>query len=84
MTVYVDELQRYDSGLWCHMWTDGPEAELHEFAQKLGLKRAYYQKHRLLNHYDLRPRKRDMAKSLGAVSSSVRAYIKVAKGGQND
>lgn len=27
----------------CHMWTDGDLEELHEFAESLGLKRAWFQ-----------------------------------------
>lgn len=61
MTVYVDEA--IDHGVmygsagpaWCHMTADSLE-ELHAFAAKLGLKRAYFQgppKHKDFPHYDL-------------------------------
>jgi len=41
--------------------------ELHEMADRIGLKRAWFQDHRH-PHYDLTPHKRQMAISFGAVS----------------
>lgn len=52
--------------LWCHLFTDGDEAELHAFAQLLGLKRAWFQPDRHGGHYDLTPGKRTRALYFGA------------------
>jgi len=41
--------------------------ELHRMAQRLGLRRSYFQEHATLWHYDLTPRKRDEAIKLGAI-----------------
>lgn len=51
----------------CHLTTDGPIHELHEFAQRIGLKRAWFQHHRFAPHYDLTPRRRRAALQAGAV-----------------
>lgn len=77
MTVYVDNAQiqatvgRWNTK-WSHMWADTQE-ELHEFANRLGLKRAYFQaptekqpfKNRLW-HYDVTESKRITALKMGA------------------
>ncbi len=76
MTICVDELftaakvkraaQRYGN-IWCHLFTDDENLEeLHRFAERLGLKRSYFQPHRTLPHYDLIPKKRALAIKLGA------------------
>lgn len=72
MTIYVDTLLPWGerSKLWCHMATDGDLAELHEFAQRIGLKRAWFQNRPRLPHYDLRPSMRVRAIQAGAVEIS--------------
>ncbi len=78
MAICVDSLQTIPSqkasvarygNKWCHLFTDenSQEEDLHLFAEKLGLKRAYFQDHRLLPHYDLTPTKRALALKYGAV-----------------
>lgn len=68
--VYVDTLfQTAPSLLWpyrqaCHLMADS-EQELHTFAQRLGLRRAWFQP-RSHPHYDLTPSKRRRATVLGA------------------
>jgi predicted kinase len=67
MAILVDELREYpDVALpftsWCHMATDGDFAELHAFAARLGLRRAWFQR----DHYDLPPHGRAAALALGA------------------
>ena len=47
---------------WCHMATDGSWEELHAFAARLGLRRAWFQG----DHYDLPPHGRAAAVALGA------------------
>jgi hypothetical protein len=59
---------------WCHMWTDGPIQELHVFAAKLGMRRAWFQDHGWLPHYDLVPTRRAHALRLGAAEKSLIEY----------
>lgn len=71
MGVYVDELLVYPNA-WgpfrkgsCHMTADTPE-ELHAMADKIGLKREWFQRHAIMDHYDLTAGKRDLALASGA------------------
>jgi hypothetical protein len=77
--VYVDAIREYPEiaikeparrfgRRWSHMTSDTPE-ELHAMADKLGLKRSWFQPHRRpgFQHYDLTPSKRARALALGAV-----------------
>jgi hypothetical protein len=79
--IYVDKLrawppkpgaERYfgNGKLSCHLTTDGPIEELHQFAvEQLGLKGKYFQKHprnAALDHYDLTPPMRAKALRRGA------------------
>lgn len=78
MAVYVDRITDYQGAVggyvgrvsqkWCHMTADSLE-ELHAMADKIGMKRAWFQKARLLRfcHYDLVPSKRALAIRHGAV-----------------
>jgi hypothetical protein len=72
MTIYVDPIEYYAHAktrnkLWCHLATDQNDlAELHEMAEKLGIRR-YFQNKPGHPHYDLYPSKRVLAVSLGAV-----------------
>lgn len=75
MTVYVDDANipasvqngnRTHTSQWCHLSAD-TEAELHDFAAKLGLKRAWFQHAgRPTFHYDLTAGKRAQAVAHGA------------------
>jgi predicted kinase len=67
MAILVDELREYPDvrlpfTTWCHMTTDGDFDELHAFAARLGLRRAWFQR----DHYDLPPHGRAAAVALGA------------------
>jgi predicted kinase len=67
MAILVDELREYPEARlpfreWCHMATDGSFEELHEFAARLGLRRAWFQR----DHYDLPAHGRAAAVALGA------------------
>jgi len=67
MAILVDELREYPGvdlpfTTWCHMATDGSFEELHAFAARLGLHRAWFQR----DHYDLPPHGRAAAVALGA------------------
>lgn len=69
MTIFIDELEKYPREMislqarkfgrqWCHLWTDGDIEELHKFAQKIGLKRSWFQDKKNFPHYDLVASKR--------------------------
>ena len=78
MTIFVDELKDWPLGFvdpgarrhgtrWCHLWTNNKDLEeLHLFAKSIGLKREWFQDHRLLPHYDLVPSKKRLAVGKGA------------------
>jgi len=74
MPIYVDPLfncaksDKWPYSQACHMTADTTE-ELHAFAEKLGLKRSWFQCHHknvAMHHYDLTPNKRRQAVRLGA------------------
>ena len=70
--VYVDEIVKYPwarapfKGGSCHMTADTLE-ELHELAQRIGLKREWFQAKSNVPHYDLTPSRRALAMEAGAV-----------------
>lgn len=79
MSVYVDDaFVEGDWGKWSgggHMQADTPE-ELHAFADRLGLKRSWFQTkpgRPWHDHYDLTRGKREQAIRLGAVAETWRA-----------
>lgn len=74
MAVYVDPIfemtpkgaqARRCGKRWCHMFADTLD-ELHEMAAAVGMKRAWFQNHPSLPHYDLVPSRRQRAVALGA------------------
>ncbi len=80
--IYVDELADYSKwtrwpapDLWCHMVTDGPVDELHQFAERIGLRRERFQNHPSHPHYDLRPDKRAQALRMGAKEATIREVV---------
>jgi hypothetical protein len=58
------------------MWTDGTDDELHEFAEKLGLKRSWCQEKKRFRHYDLVRSKRELAIKNGAKELSLKEWLK--------
>lgn len=78
MTVYVDQITDYRGAVggyvgrvsqkWCHMTADTLD-ELHAMADKIGLRRGWFQQSHLLHlcHYDLTPSRRAAAVQAGAV-----------------
>ena len=76
MSVYVDPLCNFgwQYGPSCHLWADSVE-ELHEFAGRLGMPRAWFQAEAYLPHYDLTERRRLLAVMLGAVELDRRASV---------
>jgi hypothetical protein len=75
MSVYVDDsFIEWRGKTWCHLQADTAD-ELHKFAAKLGLRRAWFQTRPgrpELDHYDVTASKRDQAIALGAVAESWR------------
>ncbi|MGD9891807.1 MAG: DUF4031 domain-containing protein [Dehalococcoidia bacterium] len=79
MTVYVDPLINHGVRIgragpeWCHLTAD-TDAELHAFAQRLGLRRSWFQ-HKpeapWKDHYDLTKGKRAEAVRLGAIEIDI-------------
>lgn len=71
--IMVDEIKVH-ANAWgpfrggsCHLTTDGPIDELHAFAARIGMKRAWFQTPDCVPHYDLTPMRRDAAIAAGAV-----------------
>lgn len=76
--VYVDNARipatvpngsRQVSGVWSHLTSD-TDAELHAFAERLGLRRSYHQPYpeHSRSHYDVTEPKRRLAIKLGAIA----------------
>lgn len=65
---------------WCHMVSDTSIAELHEFAAKIGMKRAWFQG----DHYDLVAVKRDQALLNGAVAVTPKQLVNRMVGMRGD
>ncbi len=87
MTIYVDTLftmpprtaqARKFGNQWSHMTCDGNIEELHRMAEKIGLKRSYFQDHAqwYLKHYDLTPSKRALAVAHGAIEVDMVTHIR--------
>lgn len=80
MTIYVGPpLWPYRGQLYCHMSSDESLDELHTFAQSVGLKREWFQRHRLVDHYDCGPKIRSIALKKGAISVSDKEIIRKCK-----
>ena len=67
MTVYVDQANLpYGRMIMCHMVATDLE-ELHQMADKIGVSRRHFQKHRFHPHYDICLAKKKLAIQFGAV-----------------
>lgn len=69
MTVYVDDVRHhFGRMIMCHMWAD-TVLELHAFADRLGLKRSWFQEPPKASwqHYDISIGKKIDAIKMGAV-----------------
>ena len=89
MAVYVDDFlfpadipngRVTHSSNWSHLFNDGPDKELHEFATRLGLRPEYFQHpgewHR---HYDVTQGKRWQAIRLGAIEVTSHEGTKILR-----
>ena len=80
MTILVDPPDNYNDVdlrravrwlTWCHMVSDESEAELHQFALRIGLRPSWCHG----EHYNLTVKKRRAAIEAGAVEVSARELI---------
>lgn len=76
MPVYVDSLadHGWELGPSCHLIGDTLE-ELHALAEKIGMKRAWFQAYASTPHYDLTRKRRKAAVAAGAVELERRAFV---------
>lgn len=79
MPVYVDSLRDHGwrLGPSCHLAAD-TLAELHAFAERLGLRREWFQAGRN-PHYDLTAKRRAMAVAMGAVETDGRGVVEACR-----
>lgn len=78
MTIYVDDsFIPYRGMKMCHLMTDGPIEELHDFANMLGMKRSWFQDKGNHPHYDVSKGVRVAAVNLGARSVSPQEIFRI-------
>lgn len=83
--ILVDALTTYPASMcrglpgrqWCHMVSTDSEAELHAFAERLGMRRRWAQLRPKASaaHYDLTPSRRTLAVQLGAKEVTGRELV---------
>lgn len=80
MSVYVDSaFHPYRRMLMSHMAADTLD-ELHEMADKIGIKRKWFQDHNpRLPHYDICKSKREAAIRCGALPVSSKRLVKILR-----
>lgn len=79
MAVYVDRQRNPFRGMiMCHMLAD-TEAELHAMADRLGARRAWYQRSASTPHYDIPLQRRAEALALGAVEIGRRETVAIIR-----
>ena len=85
MSIYIDQSVDYGYGAvkevpyaryWCHMFADTVE-ELHEFANRIGMKREWFQEDSKIPHYDLTKSRRNIAMRNGAIEISTKEYLRL-------
>lgn len=75
MAVYVDKAaNNFGRMIMCHMIADTPD-ELHAMADKIGLRRAWFQKWASFPHYDLSKTRRAAALRAGAIELDRRELV---------
>ena len=85
MAILVDELREYPHTPlpfrhWCHLVSDHSFAELHAFAERIGIPRHRFQG----DHYDLPPHLRSRAVALGAEEVGTRELTQRMAGPRGD
>ncbi len=77
--VYVDKsIYRLGRMIMCHMIADDLD-ELHAMAEKIGLRRAWFQDKPGHPHYDVSKSKRTLAIQHGAVEVEPREIVRILK-----
>lgn len=76
MAVYVDNAMiKWRRGKWSHMTADTMD-ELHDMAQKTGLRREWFQDKKHHQHYDVTMTKRREVIAHGAIELTTREYVR--------
>lgn len=90
--IYVDQIQEYPIAAiqpaarrcgqwWCHLWTEpGNEEALHALAERIGMRRGWFQARRGFPHYDLTPNRRALAVRYGAVERDLMGWLRERRG----
>ena len=79
MAVYVDaSIHNYGRMTMCHMLAD-TEKELHEMADKIGIKRKWYQANASTPHYDICKAKRILAVENGAIEVGRKEMVSIIR-----
>lgn len=79
MAVYVDKVKlAFGRMVMSHMIADDEE-ELHAMADRIGLKRSWYQADASTPHYDVSQSKKRAAIEAGAVELERREFVEVVK-----
>ena len=81
MTVYVDDavfMKPNGRKKYAHMVATSYE-ELHEFAAKIGVKKHFFHRSSKYPHYDITEQQRLTAVEAGAVATSSKTVLEVAK-----
>ena len=77
--IYVDAaINHWKGKLWCHLTADSI-VELHAFASRLGLRKEWFQNHKLIPHYDITEKKRLIAIRQGAIALTTEERIAEVK-----
>lgn len=86
MSVYVDELRVWPNAKHrcfrngsAHLTADTLD-ELHAFAERIGMRREWFQNHTVAPHYDLSPKRHAHALRLGALLVPMREQIRRRRG----
>jgi hypothetical protein len=79
MTVYVDDMRaNFGRMIMCHMMADSLE-ELHDMAEKIGMKRKWFQNHPKYPHYDVSLTRRKLAIEYGAQEITSKDLVKMMR-----
>ena len=79
MAVYVDQARhRYGRMIMCHMVADTPE-ELHAMAERIGMRREWFQADASTPHYDVSRTRRTAAITAGAIEVDRRGMVAIIR-----